>query len=155
MPFGSRDAAPQVYAVNGTQVTDPVAVQNHINTLEQFRRDTTEQNRKDFVTNLAASNKIGANQIDALSAFALNLTPTQYVDWVKTYGDAPVSSILGNHGSGVTNPGNSAQTDPNGDRVTIWRETVKAHRMAGMPVEAIKKTASYGHLVSAGETPEL
>lgn len=155
LPFGSRDAAPQVYAVNGVQVSDPVAVQGHINTLEQFRKDTTEQNRKDFVTGLAHSKKIGANQIDALSAFALNLTPAQYADWVKTYGDAPVSSVLGNHGDGVTNANNAAQSDTKADQHLIWSETVKAHMMAGMSVEAVKNTASYKHLVAAGQTPQL
>jgi hypothetical protein len=160
LPFAAPSApAQQVFAVNGAQVTDPVAVQAHISALEKFRSDTTEQNRKDFVTALAAgtSPRIAATQVDALTEFALGLSPEQYESWTKTWGDAPVPSVLGNHGAGVTNHNNAAQSapDPQADQISIWSETVRQHKLAGTPKAAIEKTDSYRKLVAAGQTPVL
>ncbi len=160
LPFAAPSApAMQVYAVNGVQVSDPVAVQAHITALEQFRRDTTEQNRLNFVNGLAAgpNPRIAATQVEALGKFALGLTPEQYEAWTATWGEAPVPSVLGNHGAGVTNADNAAEApaDPKADQIEVWKATVRQHALAGTPKAVIEKTASYKALVAAGQTPAL
>lgn len=155
LPFQLGGSAAQVYSINGQQITDPVAVQTHINTLEQFRRDTLEQNRKDFVTGLASNGKITATQVDSLAAFALGLSPEQYDSWTKTYEAAPALSVLQQHGVTVTNPTNTAQGNPQEEQLKIWEATVQQHKLAGTPKAAIEKTESYKKLVAAGRTPAL
>lgn len=149
---------PQTYSMNGLQTTDPVAVQNHINTLEQFRTDTTAANRSDFVTGLARDNKIMATQVDSLTAFAQGLTPEQFANWQATYALAPVQPVLGQHGQTVTNPNNSAQLGTQAQteaELMIAADTVKQHQRAGTPVDKIKLTASYKKLEAAGKAPAL
>lgn len=155
LPFQIGNPTAQVYSVNGQQVTDPVAIQNHINTLEQFRRDTQEQNRREFVNSLAAAGKIAATQVDSMAAFALGLNTEQYESWTKTYEAAPTLSVLGQHGVTVTNPTNTSQGNPAEEQIKVWEATVAQHKMAGTPKVAIEKTASYKALVAAGRTPAL
>jgi hypothetical protein len=147
----------QVYSVNGSQVTDPAAVQAHITSLEMFRAETVEAGRKSFVSGLAAANKILASQVEGLEAFATSLTPDQFTAWSKTFDAAPVQPALANHAAGVTNPGNAAQqpVDEKAMKLDTAREIVANHRRAAMPAEQIKQTKSYKALVAAGETPDL
>lgn len=157
LPF-SAPATPQSFSVNGVAVTDPVAIQNHILSLEQFQSDTVEANRRNFVTALASgsSPKISATQIEGLTAFALKLTPEQYLEWTKTYDVAPAQTALGQHGQTVSNPDNSSQSvDPKANEISVWEDIVRRHRNAGTPVDTIKATASYKKLVAAGRTVEL
>lgn len=160
LPFAAPAATTQTYVINGSQVADPIAVQNHILSLEQFQRDTVEANRRNFVTGLAggAQPKIAATQIDGLTEFAQKLTPEMYAAWTATFATAPVSSTLTQHGQTVSNPGNAAQdgqVDRVADEISVWEATVLQHRRAGTPTEAIKNTNSYKKLVAAGKTVDL
>lgn len=157
LPFSAPPAAPHVFAVNGQQVTDYAAVQSHINVLEKFRADAQEQNRRDFVAGLAKDNKIAASQIDKMTEFAVKLPSEQFDAWKATFDDAPVVPALGQSADGVTNSDNASQKegDPKVAKLTIAREVVRQHKLAGMPADQIKATNSYRSLVDAGETVQL
>lgn len=152
LPFAV--SAPHVFSVNGQQMQDYTAVQNHINVLEKFRADVQEGARKDFVTGLARENKIAATQLEATEKFAIGLTPDQFEAWKGTWTAAPAQPVLGMHGQTVTNPNNQGQQapDPKAEQYKIWQDTVMQFKMAGMNAEAIKNTSSYKSLVAAGQT---
>lgn len=156
LPF-SLGATPHVFAVNGQQVTDFAAVQAHINVLEKFVADVTEQGRKDFVAGLATANKITATQVQATEAFAVSLTPDAFEKYKATWEAAPTHPVLGQHGNGVTNPNNSAQqpVDAKEEQYKIWRGTIAQFKSAGLPIDKIKNTPSYKALVDAGQTVNI
>lgn len=137
--------------VNGVEVTDLTAIQSHITALETFRKDTIEDNRKNFVKQLAADGKILAND-DTLSKteeFALSLSPEQFSSWKATMEAAPVQKQFQQHG--VT-PGNqSAPQNGNSDdavqnRITVLKEIVDSHRASGMSEESLQTKDSYKEL---------
>jgi hypothetical protein len=145
------------FSINGQSTSDPVAVQSHITALENFRRETAEANRANFVTGLAAANKILATQVDSLTNFAKGLSDEQFAQWTATFDAVAPQSLVANHGGGVTNPGNAAESGQTaGDKqVDIDLETVKQHRRVGTKPEQIKQTASYKRLEAAGKAPAL
>lgn len=156
LPFAS-DVRPHVFSVNGAQTSDPVAVQNHITALELFRSETVSANRADFVTSLAAGNKILASQVESLTAFAQSLSPEQFAQWCKSFETAGQVPAVTPQAGAVTNQNNGAQSGATAqdEQYSIWEDTVLAHRMAGTPVDKIKETGSYKSLVAAGRTPQL
>lgn len=153
-------SAPHVFSVNGSAVSDFAAVQAHINVLEQFRAEVQVGARNDFVTSLAAANKIAATEVEKMQAFAQKLSPEMFDQWKGTWDNVPASPLFAAHGQTVTNPDNAAQTqqagdDKNEDQFGIWRATVNQFKLAGLPVEQIKNSASYKNLVAAGQTVNL
>lgn len=139
-------AAPHKFSVNGTETTDFAAVQAHITTLEEFRKETVTAGRKNFVTGLATSNKILATQVPGLEEFALSLSDEQYKKWVGSFENAPANPVLGNHAAGVTNPdGTVAQTEEQ-KQIEIDKGIYAQHKAAGMTQALIEKTPSYGRL---------
>lgn len=135
-------------SINGQPVRDMIAVQNHINMLEQFRKETLENARKDFVTNLATQNKIGAPQVAKLTEFAMSLTDEGYAAWAGTWDDAPSLPMLGNHAGLVGSDGRQTEAgDTAAAELESAREIVNQHKMSGMKEEAIKMTASYKKLI--------
>lgn len=144
----------QSYSINGATVSDPVAVQNHILALEQFRSETSEANRTNFVNGLAAANKILAAQVPSMIAFATALSPESYTAWVATFEVAPEQSVLGQHVSGVTNAtGQAATPTPADAQVETDLGIVKMHRQAGTPAKQLEGMASYKRLLAAGKLP--
>jgi hypothetical protein len=143
------------FRVGGVETRDAAAVQTHIDVLEKFQTDTTETNRKDFVTALSKDNKILATQVESLTAFALGLTPEQYEQWAKTYESAAPNPVLGQHGAanGGTPPPPAA--DNKDDDKEVLRETVVQLRRSGMTVDQVKKSKSYNQLVKLDPTFEL
>lgn len=138
--------APFEFSINGSKTTDFAAVQAHITTLEEFRKETVTAGRKNFVAGLASSNKILATQIPGLEEFALELSDEQYKKWVGSFENAPANPVLGNHAAGVTNPdGQPAQTEEQ-KQIEIDKGIYAQHRAAGMAQELIEKTPSYGRL---------
>lgn len=144
----NKVTAPSFF-VNKVAVSDPKAVQAHIDSLEGFQRETLEQNRKDFVQTLAASNKIGASQMSGIEAFALGLTSDQYEAWKKTYDDAPALPLLGQHAAGSTNHDGQQSTREAqvADRIDVLKATVKQHQLTNMDPNKIKMTTSYIELM--------
>jgi hypothetical protein len=111
----------QAYRVNGQATTDPNAVQSHIDVLEQFRTQVTDQIRNDFVNMLAAMQRISVHDVPNQQAFARSLNGEQFAAWRATFGlDVPPQGqgtvgqptappALGPLGGGVSNPMNGAQ----------------------------------------------
>lgn len=140
---------PHSFTINGQSVTDYSQVQAHIASLEQFRTETNENARKDFVSQLARDNKILAPQTETLQAFALTLDDTQFSAWKASWDAAPASSLTANHSVGDGQP----QTPPEdaadkklADEIAIAEQTVQMHRNAGMAEDQLEKTQSYKRL---------
>lgn len=140
---------PFVFSCNGQNVTDFNQVQTYIRQLETFMRENREAGRRAYVTGLVSSNKLAAPQLDGQVAFAMSLTDEQFSAW-KTQWDAAVPlSTLGNHGSGSTNPNNSAEGQKNTE-IEDAKAIVAMHKLTSMTEAALKDTPSYKKLVAAG-----
>lgn len=135
--------------VNGVATSDAAAVQAHINSLEGFRRETLEANRKEFVQSLVKDQKIGASQQSGVEAFALGLSSDQYEAWKATYDDAPALPFLGSHAAGTSNhDGDAAVKDAKAkNEIDDLKAIVRQHKMGGMPEDKIKLTPSYNKLI--------
>lgn len=145
--------APQVFTVNGQPTSDFAAVQAHIASLEQFRSDTTKANRENFVTALAAQNKIPATQIDAYKAHVGTLNVEQYEAFSKLYGDMEVPALLGQHAASASNEGGNAPAakhaaDGTAAEIVQLKEQVGMHRQAGTPKATIEAMGSYKRLIA-------
>lgn len=141
---------PFVFSVNGQNVTDPLQVQAYIRQLEQFRVETREAGRRAFVAGLVTSNRLLAPQQEKQTNFALSLTDEQYAAWKANWEETTPSSLLGNHGGGVSNPNNSSQPDPATQGLADAEEIVRQHELSGMSPAELKNTKSYKALVAAG-----
>lgn len=141
------------FTVNGQPTTDMAAVQARLDMLEQFRNETLNEARKDFVKQLAADNKIGAPQIDKLTAYALSLNDEGYAAWKATYDDAaPLAMLSYKGGSG---DGGSAETNPAFAEAEQCKEIVQQHKLGKMSNEQIMQTQSYKRLMELDPTFKL
>lgn len=156
-PAPAPAPAPTMFRINGTeQVSDFARIQTHIDTLEEFRRETTATYRADFVAQLAKDNKIAAPQIEMLTEHAKSLNDEQFANFRASYENAPSLSMFGQQAQQETapgNPGTGSGTPTPEDQLAIAEETVAQHRRAGMAEEKVVKTASYAKLVAAGRVP--
>jgi ATP-dependent protease ClpP protease subunit len=141
--------------VNGTLVQDPTAVQNHVNSLENFRKETLEAGRKSFVKNLCDDKKIAATQVEATETFALGLTDVQYTQWVASWQDAPPVPVFGQHAAGSTNHDGTTEADPAAVELQNAKDIVRQHRLANMSQENLEKTASWAVLVKHNATDSV
>jgi hypothetical protein len=150
-PADHQRPQPVQFRVAGQVTADPAAVQAHIDTLEQFRSETTQTNRADFVNGLVRDNKIAAPQEEALTALAQTMTTEQFDAFRASYKDAPSISLFGKHGSeeGGTPPPPGGDPDALSD-VEQAKEIVAQHRRAGMAVDKLYRTPSFGLLVKNG-----
>lgn len=133
-------------ALGDQSFTVPAPVAQHVTSLENFRRETVEAGRKNFVASLAAGSapKIAASQIEQLEAFALSLSPDQFETWKASWDAAPGQALLGNHGNGTSNPeGNNNARTALEDELSVCRETVENHKRSNMPQDQIENTRSY------------
>lgn len=137
----SAPAGAFTFTVGGQPTTDFAAVQRHITALEEFAKETKEENRKAFVASLASSNKITQPQVETLTALALSLDNTQYEAFRASYESAPTVPLLAAHSSGVTNPDGDSDAAAAEER-SILEERVRLHRQAGMTDEQIARTPS-------------
>lgn len=142
-------AATQTFLVNGAEVMDFSAVQQHINGLEAFKQTTLKNAREDFVKGLAAgpTPKIAATQIESMIEFVDTLSVEQYDKWKASWDAAPASSLLATHG---TTPGNekspaSTQASADDERISVLQGIVEANR-ATMTEEQVQSKESYKEL---------
>lgn len=152
-------AQPFAFTINGTQTTDFAAVQAYIAGIEttntelaNFRTQTLESQRVDFVKGLAGENKIGANQIDEFTEFAKGLTDEQYEKWTATFGKAQPQSLFQNHGSETpagANPDDKSGQDAQADPLAVPKGVLVALHRANVPVDKIKRSAQYSQVVTA------
>jgi len=140
---------PFLFSCNGQNVSDPNQVQAYIRQLEAFTRETRTAARTQYVAALVTANKLAAPQQADMAAFALTLSDEQYTAWKTQWEAATPLAALSVHGSGSTNPGNSAEAAKN-TAVEDAKAIVAMHRLNGMPDAALKGTGSFKALVAAG-----
>lgn len=135
---------------NGQQVLDVNKVASHIAGLETFQKEAIEQNRKDFVKQLATDGKILANDenISQTEAFALSLSSEQFENWKATQVAAQANPLFQKHG--VT-PGNGSAPANGGaneldSQIATYEAIVQAHRDSGMPEDVLKEKDSFKQL---------
>lgn len=146
----AQPTSPQfVFSCNGQNVTDYNAVQTYIRQLETFTRETREAGRRSYVASLVSSNKLAATQLDGQVKFALSLSDEQFAEWKTQWDSATPISTLAVHGSGSTNPNNSAQPNPD-QGIEDAKAIVAMHKLNNMPEATLKSTESYRKLVAAG-----
>lgn len=144
--------APQgqfAFMLSGQSTTDFAAVQAHINSLEQFRRETEESAVENFVNQLVSDNKLLASQKDKTVAWAKALPAEQFAAWRDIQGDTPAHPIVGQQfgATNQTTEGSGAQ--PNQATATMLQEyedaaaIVRMHTKAGMKQADLEKQASY------------
>lgn len=152
------------FSIGGKQTSDFAAVQQHINTLEsnnsaleQFKRESLEAGRVDFVKGLVKDNKIPAPQEEQWVEYAKSQTDEGFAAWRKLMEDAPVLSIAGAQGAGFSqNHEQSTEASAKEERIEILKSTVAAHQMGGkMTDDHIKATNSYKELVALDPTFSL
>lgn len=152
------------FSINGVQTQDFTKVQAHITSIEAQNATLTaaaseakEVNRKAFIKGLAegATPKILASQIPAIEGYALALPDEAWTAFTKSYEDMPSLPSVSQHanatvGGQQVNPNGvsavSAQ-QPAGDKaIQDAADTVKHHKLSGLPADQIKATASYNKL---------
>lgn len=123
--------------------------------LTQFRKETADQNRRDYVAQLAADNKILAPQVKDMTDYALSLSEEGFAAWAKLYENGPALPMLsGSHAEGTSNHAGTQQTDE-ADRIEVLKGIVNQHRKAGMPEERIMEKKSYQDLMVLDPTFKL
>lgn len=127
--------------VNGQRVTDPKAIQAHIDTLEGFARESKDAARRSFVENLASDGKIGAPQVEAMQTLALTLSDEQYETFRASWDAAPKLPLLGKHG--VQNQEDATGIAAKRDRLKVLQDIVQHHRNSGMKEADIQAKDSY------------
>lgn len=159
LPFQVGLPTQHVFSVNGAQVQDYAAVQNHINVLEQFRTEVTDNNRASFVNSLAVANRIPVTEVDKTLAFARTLTTEQFSAWQETYsvgqqGAPTVTPALGPIANGVTGTPTAA-TGQVDSKFSTALGVVAGMKSAGIPKAQIEAGQSYKLLLAANMAPAL
>lgn len=156
--------APHAFRIGDSTVTDYAAVQAHIDSQgrlildlnakvaasDDFAKGVKLLDRKAFVAKLAADNKIGQPQVEGLEALvtAESFDDAAFDAFKKAYENAPVLSILGNHGGGSGDPNTppSSPASERADRIAVLEGIVAGHRHSQMSEDKIVKTNSYQEL---------
>jgi hypothetical protein len=143
----AADAEPELHAftVKGEQVTDPGAVQAHIDALEQFASEQRTSGRATLVRKLVSENRLPAPQQDAMIEFVQTLDDDQFVKWSETMSDAAPIATFGGMGSGGSE--NDRENSESQIQLAIAEETVRNHRLAGLDEEVIQNTDSYKTMI--------
>lgn len=135
------------FTMNGSQTTDPAAVQAHINSLETYRDEAIASGRTSFIQALAKDGKIAASQITSLEALAATFSNEQFEQWRASYEDAPQLSIFGQHTGASDGPAVAASAKATEDEMTTLREIVQHHKNAGKTKAQIETLDSYKKLI--------
>jgi len=143
-------STPLTLVMNGATVTDISAIQNHINGLETFKKETIEGGRKSFVNSLAEgpSPKIAATQITDMEEFALSLSNEQFAKWKASMEAAPSATLLGKHGAtpgDKSAPENGVESEIGAEIATL-EGIVQSHRDSGSSQEQIEAKESWKKL---------
>lgn len=116
--------------------------------LKQALNEHAAASRANFVRNLADSNKIAAPQVDPLTAFAQSLNDEQFAAFAATYEDAPVLTLLANHGSGISNPTGEVARDETARQIADFSAVIENLRKAGMSDDEIARTNTFKQLTA-------
>lgn len=145
-PANSEQHGKGGFRVFGKSVTDPTAVQAHIDTLEKFQGEARSAGRKSFVASLVSDKKITAPQEEGYNTLALGMSDEQFSQFKGVWEAAPKLPILESHAGGTINHDGTDEPDAKQDRIDILEGTVKHHRQSGMSDEKIKELPSYQEL---------
>ena len=138
--------APAGVLINGVQVTDLVAIQNHISALEQFASESKASAREQFVENLASEGKMFAAQVDGFKNHVKDLTDDQYASFTAMWENAPKMPALGKHGNSAHESNVASAEQGTLDRIDTLEAIVKRHRDGGLPENKVIETSSYKEL---------
>lgn len=125
---------------------------NRLTSLTNFYNTARTEARKNFVTQLAADNKIMAPQIDKLTAYALSLSDEGFDAWKDTWDGASGHTMLNGSQPGGSSNHNGPQSQSVEDadnQLEIARDTVRHMKNGGVSEDRIKETPSYKALVAA------
>jgi hypothetical protein len=138
------------FRVNGVPLSDPSVVQAHIDALEQFRSQTLDQSRRDFVTGLVRENKILAGQAEPMTDLALSMDDAQFSKFMQTFESASANPLLGTHGrhGGDAGQGHSGgqSFEKAHEEMRTLEEVVARLKMAGKSDDEIQRTTAYAKL---------
>ncbi|AKJ71696.1 hypothetical protein TIN2_6 [Tsukamurella phage TIN2] len=145
------------FSIGGKKTADFAAVQAHIDgleqrnkDLEQFRVESIEAGKADFVKSLVSTNKIPATSEEAYLNYAKSLDDKQYSAWKGLEEAKPAMSITAPQGAGFAQSHEQVtEVDAKDARVDVLKGIVSQHQLGGkMKAESIKETASYKELIS-------
>lgn len=143
MQSHAQQAQAAQFMINGQSTTDVGAVQAHITMLENFRTETLEGARVDFVTSLVKDGKILAPQQEQMTQFAKGLTDEQFASWKVAMDAAPKSAILGQHGAPTEHGKPGTGADESTSELAQAQAILRMHQLAGKSEDFIKSTQSY------------
>lgn len=146
------------FKLQGQDTTDFQAVQNRLDVLENFRTEAIKQGKVDFVTQLAAENKIGAPQIDSLTEYAMGLDDEGYAKWKATWNvAAPLQMLTDKPGSAGTNHSSqqTAAEEKASEKIETLKAVIRQHQLTNMAPEKIMQTPSYKALMELEPTFKL
>lgn len=146
--------AVQTFRVNGTDVSDFAAVQNHITALETFRTESIESGRVGFVTALASANKIANAQVESFSKLVRTMDDAQFSEFKAGFDLQPANNLFAKHPTGGAG-GDGTPADPASDRATeieILKEIIAQHKRRGASDDDIAATASFMKLQTLTKT---
>lgn len=151
------------FSLAGKPTADYAAVQAHISRIEQenadlrnYRKESEEHARVNYVNGLVKDNKILAPQADGYIAYAKSLDADAFGAWKKLMDDASPHPVTGQQGSGFSASAQQVtDTDENADRIGVLKGIVANHQLNQMPVEQIKATGSYRDLIALEPTFQL
>lgn len=123
------------------------ALKAQVETLTTAQAEQVAVARANFVSGLATAKKITATQVESLTELAKTMTDAQFEAFSKSYEAAPVLSLFGNHGSGVTNPA-GGEPDERATKIAELEERVAMHRRAGISEDDVKNTPSFKELAA-------
>lgn len=151
------------------QTTDYAQVQNYVsaleaevNTLTAFNSSLAAENeamkealrehsaasRANFVKGLAEAKKVAAPQVESLTALAQSLNEEQFAAFAASYEAAPVLTLLGDHGNGISNPAGDAVHDETARKIADFSAVVENLRKAGMSDDEIARTNTFKQLTA-------
>lgn len=136
----TNHASPGVL-INGVVVTDYTAIQAHVRSLENAQQEAQDTFRRDFVSRLSENNRIPATQVDALTEFALGLSPEQFTQWSASYESAPGIDLFSMHGPDASAQGGT-ESSAQQSRIEQLQGIVAMHQRTMSP-EKVKQMKSY------------
>lgn len=157
----NRAVPQQGVLINGKLETDFAVINQHFASLQSAQEEQRVTFRKEFVENLARSNKIPATMIDSLVELVNGggernlpaMSDEQFAAFQASYESAPASTLFENYAT--TQPGQPTgqsgspvmSASDKADRIAVLQGTVAMHRRT-MPEDKVVQTKSYIELQS-------
>lgn len=151
----ANHGAPRAFTfrVNGQSTDDPAVAQQHIDSLESFRREMTKYNRESFIDKLVEDKKITAAQVDEYKAHVAieTMTDDGFASFSKLWEKAPVHSLFAQHHTGEGEGGQGGgqpATQTLQDQIDVQEGIVAQLRRSGLSEDKIQKTEAFTKLTA-------